>query len=120
MKKINLKLNKTKTLILVGIITLLLFVGGATYAYFAFAQADSAQANMEIISNTVDNLMFNIEKEIYINAILNNFGEGMSDLSDDTDATATLIPNNYDNEATAMYNIYLIIEANDLEYTTNN
>ena len=120
MKKINLKLNKTKTLILVGIITLLLFVGGATYAYFAFAQADSAQANMEIISNTVDNLMFNIEKEIYINANLNNFGEGMSDLSDDTDATATLIPNNYDNEATAMYNIYLIIEANDLEYTTNN
>ena len=120
MKKFNLKLNKTKTLILVGIITLLLFVGGATYAYFAFAQADSAQANMEIISNTVDNLMFNIEKEIYINANLNNFGEGMSDLHDDTDATATLIPNNYDNEATAMYNIYLIIESNDLEYTTNN
>ena len=88
MKKINLKLNKIKTLILVGIITLLLFVGGATYAYFAFAQADPAQANMEIISNTVDNLMFNIEKEIYINANLNNFGEGMSDLSDDTDATA--------------------------------
>ena len=73
---------------------------------------------MEIISNTVDNLMFNIEKGIYINANLENFGQGMSDLHDDTDATATLIPNNYDNTATAMYNIYLIIEANDLEYTT--
>ena len=120
MKKFNLKLNKTKTLILVGIITLLLFVGGATYAYFAFSSAGPTQGNMEIISNTVDNLMFNIEKEIYINANLNNFGEGMSDLHDDTDATATLIPNNYDNEATAMYNIYLIIESNDLEYTTNN
>ena len=120
MKKFNLKLNKTKTLILVGIITLLLFVGGATYAYFAFSSAGPTQGNMEIISNTVDNLMFNIEKEIYINANLNNFGEGMSDLRDDTDATATLIPNNYDNEATAMYNIYLIIEANDLEYTTDN
>ena len=116
----NLKLDKTKTLILVGIITLLLFVGGATYAYFAFSSASPTQGNMEIISNTVDNLMFNIEKEIYINANLNNFGEGMSDLRDDTDATATLIPNNYDNEATAMYNIYLIIEANDLEYTTDN
>ena len=42
----------------------------------------------------------------------------MVDLSDDTDATATLIPNNYNNQATAMYNIYLIIETNDLEYTT--
>ncbi len=121
MKKFNLKilkLNKTKTLMLIGIITLLLFVGGATYAYFAFSSAGPTQGNMEIISNTVDNLMFNIEKEIYINANMENFKQGMADLHDDTDATATLIPNNYDNEATAMYNIYLIIEANDLEYTT--
>ena len=121
MQKFNLKtikLDKTKTLIFVGIITLLLFVGGATYAYFAFSTANTIRGNMEIISNTVDNLMFNIEKEIYINANLANFGEGMEDLHDDTDATATLIPNNYDNQASAMYNIYLIIESNDLEYTT--
>ncbi len=116
----NIKIDKTKTLILVGIITLLLFVGGATYAYFAFSSAGSISGNMNIISNTVDNLIFNVEKDIYINANLENFGQGMSDLSDDTDATATLIPNNYDNKATAMYNIYLIIEANDLEYTTDN
>ena len=123
MKKFNLKtikIDKTKTLILVGIITLLLFVGGATYAYFAFSSASPTQGNMEIISGTVDNLLFNIEKDIYINANLENFSEGMSDLSDDTDATATLIPNNGTNEATAMYNIYLIIESNDLEYTTDN
>ena len=123
MQKFNLKtikLDKTKTLIFVGIITLLLFVGGATYAYFAFSSANTIRGNMEIISNTVDNLMFNIEKEIYINANLANFGEGMEDLHDDTDATATLIPNNYDNQASAMYNIYLIIESNDLEYTTDN
>ena len=121
MKKFNLKnikLDKTKTLILIGIITLLLFVGGATYAYFAFSSAGSISGNMNIISNTVDNLIFNVEKDIYINANLENFGQGMSDLSDNTDATATLIPNNSTNEATAMYNIYLIIEANDLEYTT--
>ena len=116
LKKLNL--DKTKTLILIGVLTLLLFVGGATYAYFAFSSAGSISGNMNIISNTVDNLIFNVEKDIYINANLENFGQGMSDLSDDTDATATLIPNNYDNQATAMYNIYLIIEANDLEYTT--
>ena len=121
LKKFNLKhlkLDKTKTLILVGIITLLLFVGGATYAYFAFSSAGSISGNMNIISNTVDNLIFNVEKDIYINANLENFGQGMTDLHDDTDATATLIPNNSTNQASAMYNIYLIIEANDLEYTT--
>ena len=116
LKKLNL--DKTKTLILIGVLTLLLFVGGATYAYFAFSSAGSISGNMNIISNTVDNLIFNVEKDIYINANLDNFGQGMSDLSDDTDATATLIPNNSTNQATAMYNIYLIIEANDLEYTT--
>lgn len=66
MQKFNLKtikLDKTKTLIFVGIITLLLFVGGATYAYFAFSSANTIRGNMEIISNTVDNLMFNIEKK---------------------------------------------------------
>ncbi len=118
LKKLNL--DKTKTLILIGVLTLLLFVGGATYAYFAFSSAGSISGNMNIISNTVDNLIFNVEKDIYINANLENFGQGMADLHDDTDATATLIPNNSTNEATAMYNIYLIIEANDLEYTTDN
>ena len=121
MQKFSLKkakLNKTKILMLVAIFTLMLFVGGATYAYFQNQTTGPTEGNLEIISNTVDNLMFNIEKEIYINANLNNFQRGMVDLSDDTDATATLIPNNYNNQATAMYNIYLIIETNDLEYTT--
>ena len=121
MQKFSLKkakLNKTKILMLVAIFTLMLFVGGATYAYFQNQTTGQTEGNLEIISNTVDNLMFNIEKEIYINANLNNFQRGMVDLSDDTDATATLIPNNYNNQATAMYNIYLIIETNDLEYTT--
>ena len=43
------------------------------------------------------------------NANLENFGQGMADLHDDTDATATLIPNNYDNQASAMYNIYCLL-----------
>ena len=32
LKKFNLKINKTKTLILIAIVTLLVFVSGITYA----------------------------------------------------------------------------------------
>ena len=123
MKKFNLKklnLNKTKTLILIAIVTLLLFVSGITYAYFQTQGNNGANANVNVLSSSTDNLIFTVEKDIYINASVANFGEGMGDLSDDTNATATLIPNNYDNTASAMYNIYIIIESNNLEYTTPN
>ena len=120
LKKINLKINKTKTLILIAIITLLVFVSGITYAYFQTQGNNGANANVNVLSSSTDNLIFTVEKDIYINASVANFGEGMGDLSDDTNATATLIPNNYDNTASAMYNIYIIIESNNLEYTTPN
>ncbi len=125
MKKIGInfkkiRLNKTILLIVVAIITLIVFIGGTTYAYFANDMADPTQKNMEIMSNTVDNLFFEIEKDIQINANINNFTQGKENLSDNTDATATLIPNNYNNQAIAMYNVYIIIEENDLEYTTEN
>ncbi len=118
MKKFNLKINKTKTLILIAIVTLLVFVSGITYAYFQTQGNNGANANVNVLSSSTDNLIFTVEKDIYINASVANFGEGMGDLSDDTNATATLIPNNYDNTASAMYNIYIIIESNNLEYTT--
>ena len=120
MKKFNLKINKTKTLILIAIVTLLVFVSGITYAYFQTQGNNGANANVNVLSSSTDNLIFTVEKDIYINASVANFGEGMGDLSDDTNATATLIPNNYDNTASAMYNIYIIIESNNLDYTTSN
>ena len=123
MKNFNLKklnLNKTKTLILIAIITLLVFVSGITYAYFQTQGGNGANTPINVLSSSTDNLIFTVEKDIYINASVANFGEGMGDLSDDTNATATLIPNNYDNTASAMYNIYIIIESNNLEYTTEN
>ena len=43
----------------------------------------------------------------------------MGNLSDSTTAQAILRANNTSNEATANYNIYLIIEENNFEYTTS-
>ena len=80
MKNFNLKklnLNKTKTLILIAIITLLVFVSGITYAYFQTQGNNGANANVNVLSSSTDNLIFTVEKDIYINASVANFGEGM-------------------------------------------
>ena len=121
LKEFNLKkqkLDKTKILILVLIVTVSVFLIGISYAYFQNQFDDEARSELEILSGTVDNLFFDIEKPLYINASVFNFGSGMENIQDDTDATATLIPNNTTYEATASYNIYLVIEENELEYTT--
>ena len=76
MKKFNLKINKTKTLILIAIITLLVFVSGITYAYFQTQGNNGANANVNVLSSSTDNLIFTVEKDIYINASVANFGEG--------------------------------------------
>ena len=121
MQKFNLKklnLNKTKILILVLLVTISVFLIGVSYAYFQNQFDDEARSELEILSGTVDNLFFDIEKPLYINASVFNFGSGMENIQDDADATATLVPNNTTYEATASYNIYLVIEENELEYTT--
>ena len=121
MQKFNLKklnLNKTKILILVLLVTVSVFLIGISYAYFQNQFDDEARSELEILSGTVDNLFFDIEKPLYINASVFNFGSGMENIQDDADATATLVPNNTTYEATASYNIYLVIEENELEYTT--
>ena len=121
LKEFNLKkqkLDKTKILILVLIVTVSVFLIGISYAYFQNQFDDEARSELEILSGTVDNLFFDIEKPLYINASVFNFSSGMENIQDDADATATLIPNNTTYEATASYNIYLVIEENELEYTT--
>ena len=121
LKEFNLKkqkLDKTKILILVLIVTVSVFLIGISYAYFQNQFDDEARSELEILSGTVDNLFFDIEKPLYINASVFNFGSGMGNIQDDADATATLVPNNTTYEATASYNIYLVIEENELEYTT--
>ena len=120
-KRFNLKkldMNKTKILIITLIVTISVFLIGISYAYFQNQFGDDARSELEILSGTVDNLFFDIEKPLYINASVFNFGSGMENIQDDADATATLVPNNTTYEATASYNIYLVIEENELEYTT--
>ena len=115
-------MQNKKSLVFMGIgaLTLVAVVLGATYAFFVAQGGGSNNTNVDVTTGTTDLLSFSFGDEIYISANETNFGQGMENLSDSTTATAILRANNATNSATATYNVYLIIEANDFEYTTDN
>ena len=111
--------NKKNTILLViATITLITVVLGATFAYFMVQGGSGANIDTSIITGTTDLLSFSFGDEINIQANEENFAEGMPSLSDSTTGSAILRANDATNSATATYNIYLIIESNDFEYTT--
>ena len=102
----------------IGVLTLLVFVVGATYAYFSAQSNSGARTDVDVITGTTDLLSFSFGDLINIQANEENFGQGMGNLSDDTTGTAILRANNTTNSVTTRYNIYLVIESNNFEYTT--
>ena len=112
--------NEKKVLALsfLGVITFIAVVVGATFAYFTAQSNGGANIDTNIITGTTDLLSFKFGDEINIQANQDNFGAGMGNLSDSTTGTALLRAGDTTNNVDATYNIYLIIEANDFEYTT--
>ena len=113
-------MNNKKNLVfmIIGAITLITVTLGATYAYFTAQSGGSGNIDTDVITGTTDNLSFSFGDLINIYATEENFGQGMGSISDSTTGRAILRANNTTNEATATYNIYLIIEANDFVYST--
>ncbi len=111
------KSRKEKGLILFTLFTLLLVVLGATYAYFVAQKGTGGSANLTVQADTTDNLSFSVDDAITINANSDNFKSGGANLDGETSATATLIANNTTHLATEHYNVYLVIDTNDLTYT---
>ena len=112
--------NKKNTFFLViGAITLIAVTLGATYAYFTAQSGGSGNIDTSVITGTTDLISFAFGSEINIQATEENFGQGMGSISDSTTAQALLRANNTTNNVTTRYNIYLIIEANDFIYSTD-
>ena len=99
--------------------TLIAVVLGATYAYFVAQGGGSSNANVDVQSNTTDNLSFSVGDAINITANESDFGAGANNKSGLTTATATLTANNATNSATRNYYVYLDITENDFEYTVD-
>ena len=114
----NSKNKKNIVFMAVAAITLIALTLGATYAYFQAQGTGGANIDTDVITGTTDLLSFSFGDEINIQANEENFAEGMPSLSDSTTGSAILRANDATNSATATYNIYLIIESNNFEYTT--
>ena len=112
--------NEKKLLVLsfLGVLTFIAVVVGATYAYFTAQGGGTGNINVNATTNTTDNLSFQVGEAINLTANEEDFGSGMGNKSGETYARAILTANNATNNATANYYIYLDIQNNDFEYTT--
>ena len=114
------KINEKKVLMLsfIGIITFIAVVVGATYAYFQAQTGGTGNIDVNANTATTDNLSFQVGSAISLTANQEDFGQGAGNKSGSTFARATLTANNATNNATRNYYVYLNIESNDFEYTT--
>ena len=112
--------NEKKVLFLsfLGVITFIVVVVGATYAYFQAQGGGTGNIDVNANTATTDNLSFQIGSAISLTANQEDFGSGAGNKSGSTTVSATLTANNATNNATRNYYVYLNIESNDFEYTT--
>ena len=113
--------NKKQTIILSGvaIITLIVLIIGATYAYFQASGGTGTSANVNVLTYTTDRLDFQTGSDVIIYADATTFSQGKGNASGSTFAKAILTANNKTNEATKNYYLYLDIETNNFIYTQN-
>ncbi len=115
-----MNVKKNTILLVIGAITFISFILAATYAYFQNQGSSNGNIDTNIITGATDLLSFSFGDEINIQAHQGNFGQNMGNLSDSTTGTALLRAGDTTSSLTATYNIYLVIEANDFIYTTDN
>ncbi len=126
--------------LIVGVLVLLLAIVGATYAFFQAQIGTGKEINADVSTGTTDNLTFsmsdinrnvdpnketnvldeeNEKTDIIINANQKNFGSSNTSLGDGVKATATLKANDTTNNAIATYNVFFVMDNNNLKYTTD-
>ena len=88
--------NKRQAIILciVGDLTLITLVVGATFAYFKAQGGAGGSSDVNVITATTDLLTFKIDKAINIGITQNELKKGGTDVSDSTGAHATLTASN--------------------------
>jgi len=104
--------KETKKNVLLGltIIFLIVIVFGAAYAYFQASVGVGQNANIDVVANTTDSLMFETDGDLNLEINQFNFGPGMDNVSSSTNVKAILKANNKTNEANEKYSIYLDVE----------
>ena len=111
-----MKNKKAITLSIIAIITLLILILGATYAYFQASGGTGTSANLRVTTYTTDVFNFEIGDDISIYADQTSFGSGKGNALGSTFAKAILTANNKTNTTTEHYNLYLNISDNNFKY----
>ena len=110
---------KDKKKIIIVITSCLLLVIGATFAYFIAQIGAGAKSNVDINAKTVDDLKFEVSKDINLSVDQFNFASGAGNLSDNAIAKASLRANASKNTATYNYYVYFNVSSNEFIYTTS-
>ncbi len=110
---------KDKKKIIIVITSCLLLVIGATFAYFVAQIGAGAKSNVDINAKTVDDLKFEVSKDINLSVDQFNFASGAGNLSNNAIAKASLRANASKNTATYNYYVYFNVSSNEFIYTTS-
>ena len=109
----------SKKKIIMIVVSSLLLVIGVTFAYFINKSNKEASANVNIRSDSLDKLTFNVDKDISLNPNQFNFASGAGSLTDNAVASANLKASSLGNKASYNYYVYLNITNNEFIYTTS-
>ena len=107
-----------KSILLIYVITLIISIIGATYAYFTVVKVSKVSPKSEITSATSEVISFSIDNELNIYANQFNFQEGMSSLTSKATATAYMRFDGGTRVVKHKYDLILNIDSNDFVYTT--
>ena len=108
----------TNFILIIYVIALSVLVIGATYAHFTYINVSRVSPKVEVGAATLNFITFEIGDPIFINPTIENFKEGMKNLSSDTFASAYLRVENSEEETSINYNVILQINENNLTYST--
>lgn len=112
--------NKTRNIMLIiYVVALSTLVIGATYAYFTMIHVSHVSPKVDIGTANLNFISFTSGNPIYINPTVDNFKEGMGNLSSKTFASAYLRKEDGSLKSEIKYNLYFEIEKNNLEYSTS-
>ena len=114
-----MKNKKTIILSVIAIITLLILIIGATYAYFQASGGTGTNTDVRVTTYTTDVFNFEVGNDISIYADATSFASGKGNAVGSTFAKAILTANNKTNTSTMNYYLYLNISNNTFTYTQN-
>lgn len=110
----------TNIILIIYVIALSVLVIGATYAHFTYIKVSRVSPKVDVGAATLNFITFEIGDPIFINPTIENFKQGMKNLSSDTFASAYLRVENGEEETSINYNVFLQINENSLTYSTTN